>query len=71
MKVDFNNIKEHIIPMTDFGLKWRFTNEKYDKIPDEHLNQLKPLDKEAANYLWDFILQTNLHKDTPFKKRLL
>jgi hypothetical protein len=68
MKVDFNNIKDHVIPMNDFGLRWRFTDEKYDKLPDEHLNQLKPLDKEAANYLWDFISQTDLHKDTPFKK---
>jgi hypothetical protein len=68
MRVDFSNIDDHIIPMTVFRLKSRFTDEKYDKIPDEHLNQLKPLDKEASNYLWDYISQTSLHDETPFKK---
>jgi hypothetical protein len=68
MKVDFNNIDEHIIPMTDFRLNWRFTEEKYDKLPEEHLMQLRPLDKEASTYLWDYISQTDLHKDIPFKK---
>ena len=68
MKVDFTNIDTHTVPMTDFGLKWRFTDEMYDKIPDEHLNQLRPLDKEAAKYLWDYISETGLHKDVPFKK---
>ena len=38
MKVDFNTIEECIIPMKDFILKWRFTEEKYDKIPQLHLN---------------------------------
>jgi hypothetical protein len=68
MKIDFSNIDEHIVSLNDFRLKWRFTEEKHDKLPDEHLNQLKPLNKEASNYLWDYISQTNLHDDTPFKK---
>lgn len=37
MSVDFDNIYEHVIPMSDFNLKWRFTEEKFDKLPDEHL----------------------------------
>jgi hypothetical protein len=68
MKIDFSNIDEHVISMTDFRLKWRFTEGQYDRLPDEHLNQLKPLNKEASNYLWDYISRTNLHNDTPFKK---
>ncbi len=70
MKVDFSNINEHVIPINDFRLKWRFTDRNYEKLSEEHLNQLKPLDKQASNYLWDYISQTNLHKDTPFKKGL-
>jgi hypothetical protein len=68
MKVDFENIDSHTIPMTDFPFKWRFIEEAYDQIPDEHLSQIRPLDKEASKYLWDYISQTGLHKDVPFKK---
>lgn len=68
MSIDFGNIFQHVIPMDDFRLKWRFTDEKYDKLPDQHLVQLKPLDNEAAKFLWDYIARTNLHNDTPFKK---
>ena len=68
MSIDFDNIFQHIIPMSDFRLNWRFTEEKYDKLPDQHLNQLKPLDSEASQFLWDYIANTNLHSDIPFKK---
>ena len=68
MKVDFSNIHEHIISMNDFSLKWRFTEEKYAVLPDLHLSQIKPLDKKASKFLWDYISDTNLHNDVPFKK---
>lgn len=71
MKIDFDDIFEHIIPMDQFQLNWRFTDEKYNKLPKQHLEQLKPLDKEASKFLWDFIANTNLHDDTPFKKDFL
>ena len=68
MKVDFKNIVNHIISMEHFPLKWRFTDESYNKIPDEHLNQLRPLDIEAAKYLWGYISKADLHRDVPFKR---
>lgn len=67
MKIDFNNIDNHIISIDDFRLKWRFTDEKYNVLPKIHLDQLKPLDKIAAKYIWDFISKTDLHADIPFK----
>jgi len=67
MNIGFDNIMQHVIPMDDFQLKWRFTEEKYDKLPDQHLGQLKPLDNEAAMFLWDYIAKTNLHNNIPFK----
>ena len=70
MTIDFDNIFDHTIPMEDFVLNWRFTEEKYTKLPVEHLEQLKPLDKPAAQFLWDYISRTNLHGDFPFKKDL-
>lgn len=68
MKVDFNNIIEHEIPMDNFRLKWRFTDEKCNHLPEHHLKQLIPLDKEASAFLWTYIEKTNLHHQVPFKK---
>lgn len=68
MNVNFDNIYEHIISMDNFKLKWRFTEDKFDKLPDEHLQQIKPLDGEASQFLWEFIMQSNLHNDVPFKQ---
>jgi hypothetical protein len=68
MSIDFDNIFQHIIPMEDFPLKWRFTDEKYDKLPEAHLEQLRPLNNDASKFLWEYIGDTNLHKDIPFKK---
>jgi hypothetical protein len=68
MSIGFDNIYQHIIPIDEFQLKWRFNEDKFDKLPDQHLDQLKPLDNEAAKFLWDFIARTNLHNGIPFKK---
>ncbi|MES2109259.1 MAG: hypothetical protein V4577_10945 [Bacteroidota bacterium] len=68
MNIGFDNIDEHIIPMDNFPLKWRFTEKKYDILPELHLNQLKPLDVNAAKFLWEHINVVRLHDDVPFKK---
>ena len=54
--------------MDNFQLSWRFTDEKYDKLPDQHLEQLKPFDKQASDFLSAYIDNSNLHNDIPFKK---
>jgi len=54
--------------MKDFVLKWRFTEEQYGKLPDQHLEQLMPLDKAASQFLWEYTVGTGLHYDVPFKK---
>jgi len=68
MGVGFDNIFDHVIPMDEFVLKWRFTVEKYNQLPQLHLDQIKPLDQQAAKFLWDFISTTGLHGDIPFKR---
>jgi len=70
MKNGFDSIFKHVIPMEEFSMKWRFTDERYDKLPQLHLDQLKPLDKGASQFLWDYILNNRLHSDVPFKKGL-
>jgi hypothetical protein len=68
MNVDFENILSHTIRLDNFELKWRFTDEKYDRLPDNHLELLRPLDKVGAKFLSDYISAVNLHGDIPFKK---
>jgi hypothetical protein len=61
MTVDFGNIYDHIIPMNSWGLKY------YDNLPPIHFDQLKPLDKIGSEFLWNYILDSTLHDDVPFK----
>ncbi len=61
MTVDFGNINQHIIPMNEFGLK------NYDNLTQAHFDQLKPLDKIASQFLWNYISDSTLHDDVPFK----
>jgi len=68
MGVGFDNILDHVIPMDDFAMKWRFTDEDYNRLPQLHLEQLRPLDRQASKFLWDYISATNLHNDIPFKR---
>lgn len=68
MKVGFDNIRECVIPLEQFSLNWRFTEEKYNKLPELHLEQLKPLNKNASEFIWNFIRNSRLHEDAPFKK---
>lgn len=68
--IGFDNIQDNIIELNDFRLKWRFTDAKYNLLPDAHLGELKPLNIEASNFLWNYIMEVDLHKDTPFKKGL-
>ena len=68
MTINFNNIFDDVIPMNEFRLKCRFLNEQYPGLPETHLQQLKPLGKKGAGFLWDYTIQSNLHANTPFKK---
>jgi hypothetical protein len=67
MIIDFKNINDFVISLTEFSLSWRFIDSKYNALPDYHLESLKPLDKVAAKFLYDYIKTMDLHKDIPFK----
>ncbi|HEY4198511.1 MAG TPA: hypothetical protein VGM63_23385 [Mucilaginibacter sp.] len=70
MEIDFNNLTEHTTSIGNFSLNWRFTDKNYCILPDEDLAQLRPLSTKAANFLWDYIKNANLHDDEPFTKGL-
>ena len=67
MNIDFKNISDHIIPLSEFSMKWRFTEEKYNILPEIHLNQIEPLDKEGSSFLADYLSKIGLHANIPFK----
>lgn len=66
--ISFENIHEHVIPINQFRLKWRFTDNAFDQLPEIHLTQLKPLDTEASRFLWNYISDVGLHANFPFRK---
>ena len=66
--IGFDNIKDNLADLKDFSLKWRFTDENYNLLPDIHLDQIKPLNKKASNFLWNYTVSLDLHKNIPFKK---
>jgi len=68
MKIDFTNLTDDIIPMQQFGLKYRFLSDHYEKLPEQYLAQLKPLGKKGSRFLWDYTIKSNLHAHAPFKK---
>ena len=68
MQIGFDNLTKHVIPMESFSMNWRFTEKNYNQLPKLHLDQLMPLDVKASQFLWDYIVQTNLHKNIPFKE---
>jgi len=70
LKIGFDNIFEHVISLDNFMLEWRFTEEKYERLPNSHLDLLKPLDLPASRFLWNYILESNLYGDFPFTKDL-
>lgn len=51
--MNFDMLQNHVVPMSGWRLKWRFTEDKHDNLPDLHLSQIMPLDEQAANFLWD------------------
>lgn len=66
--ISLENIEQTIIPMNEFRLKWRFTEEDYDKLPQDHLDQIMPLNQIGSKYLWDLIANLGIHDHSPFRK---
>ncbi|MFB9842550.1 hypothetical protein [Mucilaginibacter ginsenosidivorans] len=70
MSIGFENLDDHVIPMAEFLLKYRFTDPDYEELPQSHLAQLKPLDTHGSKFLWNYIKEANIHLDFPFKRDL-
>lgn len=57
----------NVVPMSEFALKWRFTDSKYDLLSPEHVSQIQPLDDKSAHLLWKLILDSDVHAADPFE----
>ncbi len=66
----FKELDKHIIPMEEFMLKWRFTDEKYDLLPENHVVELKPLDRIGSEFLADYLTDCRVHSQLPFQNDL-
>lgn len=63
--IDIDNIQNFTVPISEFRYNWRLDN---NSIAPAHLEQLQPLNNDAARFLWDYIININLHDDIPFKR---
>ena len=58
---------EPLIPLEQFSLKWRFNDPKYNVLPSEVLERLKPMSEQAARELYERIKPAisnfNINKD--------
>ncbi|MCK7591057.1 hypothetical protein M0G43_10770 [Subsaxibacter sp. CAU 1640] len=56
--------------MDEFILNWRFTDENYDLLSEQHLAELKPLDEDGAKFLATYLNDCGIHDQLPFKAGL-
>ncbi len=64
--ISFDNIDNYKLPIKESSIIWRFTEEEYNKLPIEHLNQIQAYNKEGSKFLDTYISQLNLHQEVPF-----
>jgi len=55
MKID--ELIQKTIPLEEFELKWRFTEEKYNVLPQHHLAEIKPLNTDANESLGNYLFE--------------
>lgn len=65
MPVDMNILREHVIPIAGFRFAGRFTDEKWDKLRDEDLEVLVPLDKQASQLLAQYLVE--IHEKSSYR----
>jgi len=60
MKISLENIEEFNLPFADYIANWIFTDENEELASQEHQDQIFPLTKEAANFLWDYEMKVGI-----------
>lgn len=68
MIVSLENIEEFKVPLDNYISKWIFTDENDNLASREHQDQIFPLTKEAANFLWDYEMKLGIETSAKFFK---
>lgn len=68
MTVSLDNIEEFTVPFHDYISKWIFTDENYQLASMEHQDQIFPLTKEAAKFLWDYEMKIGIQSSDKYYK---
>lgn len=66
MNVPISKLKKYSIEMEDFTLKWRFTDSTWNKLPENHLNQIVPLSNIGAKEISRTIKNAGTSLNIPF-----
>jgi len=70
MKISLENIEQFSVPMEDYISNWIFTDENENPASNEHKDQIFPLNKEAAKYLWDYDMNLGIDCSEKFFKTI-
>ena len=62
----FSKLKKYSIEMEDFKLKWRFTDSKWNKLPENHLTQIVPLSNLGAKEISKIVKDAGTSINIPF-----
>lgn len=67
-EITFDNLNNHVTSISDFPLGYRFTDKRYDRLPESDLKRLKPLNAATSAFLCKYLESIDSHKnDVPFK----
>lgn len=58
--ISLDKMEMQTIPMDEFELKWRFTEEEYNVLPNHHLSVIQPLNKDASESIGNLLFDTGL-----------
>lgn len=68
MNVSLDNIEEFKVPLDNYISNWIFTDEDDQLASKEHQDQIFPLTKEAANFLWDYEMKLGIESSDKYYK---
>lgn len=64
-KIGIDNLELHTINLQAHPMKWLFELEEEVPPPEEHKDQIFPLNKDAANYLWEYETKIKIQNLNP------
>ena len=68
MNISLENIEDFNVPLDNYISKWIFTDENNNLASQEHQDQIFPLTKEAANFLWKYEMNIGISSSEKYYK---